>query len=761
MTLFSGVNLLPASGEWVYDPVPYRGMHATDTAYLPLNLNAGPGGTKTDYAFALDQLQAQHPECATVSLIVAWFGSSTDVAACKIYPSTTFIGGQFQALVNGSWTPDPWRCSGLTQASPGLIPISMIGASNVYGGTPSDQAVVRCIRDLRARGLRVTFYPFLLMDAPGFPWRGRIGFSGADISQEASNAVAAFLGPAAPSQFTRDAANLTVGYAGPPLDFTFRRMILHYANLCVVAGGVDLFLIGSELRALEQIRGPGWTKAGTTESDGTVTWDYSFVAGLAQLASDVRGVFDAAGLPRDASGLHNLIAYSADWSVWMGVQHPGESGQWPHLDQLYASPAIDLVSFDNYLPLSDWTSTGGLDAANWDAPAPDPASWPPPPAAMNGLGLSGPPTLHSLAYLKANIEGGEKYSWFYYDSTNLGRGADPGGSLRQVSLPDGDRLTQARNPYFPNQQLLANKMLRWWWNNPHQAVYDAGDGQGFAPHGPPTTWVPRSKPVTFAEYGFPTTDRCTNQPNVFYDPKSSESFTPFWAAWAPIEGGGYRPVLDNTLAQLGLQAVYEYWVTDGNNATSPAGVKLIEPAFMAAWNWDARPFPTFPLLGQVWGDAANWPAGNWIGGKGPFIAPQAADASPSPPSSYPTFPVLSGLGWSRTFTPMFATTTASHVSGRESRAARRASLRWQIELSFDALRMDLVPDLQALAGFYAAAQGQDVAFLVAVPAELVPGSSPGTGASLLCRFADDSEDLEEFMARLWQVQALKLISVPG
>ncbi len=74
---------------------------------LTLNLNAAPTGTKTDYSFALDQLQAQHPECTTVSLIVAWFGSSTDVTQCKIYPSTTFIGGSFAKLVNGSWTPRP------------------------------------------------------------------------------------------------------------------------------------------------------------------------------------------------------------------------------------------------------------------------------------------------------------------------------------------------------------------------------------------------------------------------------------------------------------------------------------------------------------------------------------------------------------------------------------------------------------------------------------------------------------------------------
>ena len=62
----------------------------------------------------------------------------------------------------------------------------------------------------------------------------------------------------------------------------------------------------------------------------------------------------------------------------MGWQHAGENGQWPHLDQLWANPNIDFVSFDNYMPLSDWTTgNGGLDAANWREPkfARDVAPW--------------------------------------------------------------------------------------------------------------------------------------------------------------------------------------------------------------------------------------------------------------------------------------------------------------------------------------------------------------------------------------------------
>ncbi len=101
------------------------------------------------------------------------------------------------------------------------------------------------------------------------------------------------------------------------------------------------------------LAGPGPVRPAPTAPSH---WDYPFVDGLGRLADDVRGIFDAAGLIRDAAGLHNLITYSPDWSVWMGVQHPGEAGQWPHLDQLYARDSIDLVAFDNYLPLSDWTT---------------------------------------------------------------------------------------------------------------------------------------------------------------------------------------------------------------------------------------------------------------------------------------------------------------------------------------------------------------------------------------------------------------------
>jgi hypothetical protein len=46
--------------------------------------------------------------------------------------------------------------------------------------------------------------------------------------------------------------------------------------------------------------------------------------------------------------------------------------------------------------------------------------------------------------------------------------------------------------------------------------------------GTPTAWAPESKPIWFTELGCPAIDRGTNQPNVFFDPKSSESFVPYF-----------------------------------------------------------------------------------------------------------------------------------------------------------------------------------------------------------------------------------------
>jgi len=735
----TGVHLLPSTGEFAYDTISavglQRGSSGLNNATI-LNFFSSSPGAPTDYTNAITQFQAEYPECTTVSLVIAWFFNSEDASSCNVYPSTNFILGEFEQWSGGAFAPVNWKVSGLTEQDfPGLIPLpSLPGSTNfVYGGTPSDPSVVRCIRDLKSRGFRVVFYPFLLGTSAGFPWRGRITSPG-DLTQTATSDVATFMGNATVGEFTRDATNLTVDYTGNLFDWTYRRMILHYANLCIVAGGVNLFVIGSELRGLEILRGPGWTKPGTLDGSGNAVWDYPMVAQLNGLANDVRTTFDTAGFAKNSTGLENLITYSADWSSWMGWQHPGANGQWPHLDQLWANPNIDFVSFDNYMPVSDWTTgAGGLDATNWREPK-FTAAWPPGPTEFNGLGLSGPPTIYSMPYLKGNIEGGQYFDFFYSDSNNLGRGLDPNGTDLQVSLPEGDRLSQTRNQYFPQQEILANKQLRWWWNNDHQAVYDNGDGSGFSPHGSQTEWIPNSKSIITLEYGFAACDKATNQPNVFFDPKSTESFTAYWSIWDPANEGGFLPRRDDTIQALALEAVYEYWNVDGNNEIV-GGVPMLNWNFCCVWNTDARPFPTFPTLSSAWGDAGNWPQGLWIGTTRAVLPPPAPSPPPTPPA-FPTFPNLTTLGWSVHIKPKFSNLIAQHVSGRETRTQQFANPYFDIELTYDVLRSDAAhAELQAIAGFFAQASGQDEPFWVAPPGlSAVTGQVIGIGDGLTTVF---------------------------
>ena len=169
------------------------------------------------------------------------------------------------------------------------------------------------------------FNPFILMDiAESYPWRGHI--SGEDLTASATTQVAAFMGSAAAAQFSFGSG--TINFAGT--EWSYRRLVLHYAMLCSMAGGVDAFLIGSELRGLTSLR--------------SAVDVYPFVSALVQLAADVKSI-----LP-DAK-----ISYAADWSEYFG-HHPqdGSGDVYFNLDPLWSSTAIDFIGIDNYFPLTDW-----------------------------------------------------------------------------------------------------------------------------------------------------------------------------------------------------------------------------------------------------------------------------------------------------------------------------------------------------------------------------------------------------------------------
>src|SRR5262249_53092169 len=131
-----GVHLLPSTGEGAYDTLPMvaweRGPSGLENG-TNLNTLSAPGRSKTDLDYPLDQLQAQHPECTTVSVVSAWFFDSEDAALCHVYPSTNYLLGAVEIQVGGVFIPTHWMVSGLTeQHYPGLIPIPKIGDSFVY-----------------------------------------------------------------------------------------------------------------------------------------------------------------------------------------------------------------------------------------------------------------------------------------------------------------------------------------------------------------------------------------------------------------------------------------------------------------------------------------------------------------------------------------------------------------------------------------------------------------------------------------------------
>src|SRR5690606_18667707 len=120
-------------------------------------------------------------------------------------------------------------------------------------------------------------------------------------------------------------------FSGSSSDWGFRRFVLHHARLAQAAGGVDAFLVGSELRGLTTLR---------DEDD-----DFPFVEALCTLVGEVRSML----------GASTRITYGADWSEYFG-HHPldGTGNVYFHLDPLWAHTDIDAVGIDNYMPLSDW-----------------------------------------------------------------------------------------------------------------------------------------------------------------------------------------------------------------------------------------------------------------------------------------------------------------------------------------------------------------------------------------------------------------------
>jgi GTA TIM-barrel-like domain/Putative phage tail protein len=403
----------------------------------------------------------------------------------------------------------------------------------------------------------VTFYPFLLMDIPAgngladpyggvaqeaYPWRGKLTCSvapGRAGTPDKTAAMAiegnAFMGSCVPAQFA--ASGTAVTYSGPA-QWSYRRMILHYAKLCAAAGGVETFLIGSELRGLTTLR--------------SSSSNFHMVNLLRDLAVEVKAILPGA-----------KISYAADWSEYSGYRPQDGSGDvYFHLDTLWSHAAIDFIGIDNYMPLADWRD--GLSHVD----------------AVAGVG-----SIYDRGYLSSQIAGGEGFDWYY--ASQLDRDAQ----IRTL-ITDGA---------YGKPWMFRYKDVLSWWSNSHRNRPNGVES------GSSTGWVPQSKPIWFTEVGCPAVDKGANQPNTFYDAKSSQSVFPYYS-------GEQR---DDLMQHRFIDAVESYWSTAGaqNPISSVYGLSMVHAARTSWWAWDARPFPTFPARTDVWSDGANYARGHWLNGR--------------------------------------------------------------------------------------------------------------------------------------------------
>jgi hypothetical protein len=460
------ITMIPGATEHGYQPASVSERVGDGEGRF---LNRHALHATSDWAASLDELQALCPNLESVALVCAWFGSDLRAGACRIDPRV-----EVALRLDES---QPWSVAGIGRQSALLV--SRKDGSPAYGGTPSDASVRAAIADLKARGLKVYLYPFVMLDVPpgnglpdpeggaeqpAYPWRGRITsypapgrLGSADRTAVVRAQVEDFCGPALPMDFAAGAGGIV--YSGS--DSGYRRFILHYAHLAAQTGGVDGFILGSEMRGLTRLR---------DENDA-----FPFVDALIRLADDVRSIMGPA----------TRLTYAADWTEYFGYRPDDGSGDvFFNLDPLWMSDAIDAIGIDNYMPLADWRD-GDVTDGNPD-------------------GFTNPTDREGM---RAQIAGGEGFDWYYATASDR-------AERRRTPITDGAH----DKPW-----VFRTKDLEGWWSNPHF------ERRGGVERALPTTWLPGAKPIWFTELGCPAVDKGANQPNVFPDPKSSEGQIPYFS----------------------------------------------------------------------------------------------------------------------------------------------------------------------------------------------------------------------------------------
>lgn len=568
--LVKSVVMIPCAGEYVYDTTiqtKTSGTRSSSGKFISSGstsyMNMQNYSSQANFLESVDQLALTLPNVEWVSLTVAWFATSKYCNKLTIIPKTEF------SYSVGSVSPDEWAVGSYTRDTSEQV-LTFSDGTLTYGGTPTDKSVIRALTELKSRGYKVVFYPILLIDTTtdndstedDKPWRGHI------VPTSTSDVTSFFT--------------------------AYNTFIEHYLNLSVsgttLKSKIDAFIIGSELVGLT-----GWT----SDSAGT----YPAVTQLKSLAATAK----------TALGSSIYVIYAANWSEYHST------GGWFNMDPLWSDSNIDIIGIDAYFPITPdlsqsqiseskiinyWEAGEGWDYYYDDSTNRNSNLISNPLIAVSG---SSTVTLSLSGFNETSVVAGDYITLAGLTSTGGISAGNLNGSRLVLSVSGSSSLTFTagasatssatgggssgtfNKPKYYTGNAYAWKNVEYWWENTHTN-----------PNSSTTAWTAKAKPIWFTEYGFPSVDACSNEPNVFYDPTSSESAFPRESK-GRIDYSAQRTAITATETYLG-----------DRNAESGKS-NLVPRRFL--WTWDARPYPFWPDLTTVWGDTSQWTYGHWVNGK--------------------------------------------------------------------------------------------------------------------------------------------------
>lgn len=651
------IVVIPGSGEFVYATdvvtkqdveLDYMGNPVITGREVFMNMQNFENVANVQ--LAVDHLLDTFPNLEWVALVVNWFVTTKVVADALVIPKTEFNSATAQT------TPVSWSVGAYDRGSAEVVEAFGDGTPT-YGGTPSDLSVMQLVKEFKDRGLNVLFYPMPLVDTTtemsgedDKPWRGRlIPTSSADVSTF-------FTRTEGYNAFIRHYSQLSVG--GDDLKDFIDAFIIgsELVGLTTFDSGSNVY---PAVAALKTLAANVQTDLGGTPLVGyAADWsEYHSIGGYYHMDTlwtdaniDFVGIDNympiTPDLPQSQITEAAIQQYWEDGEGWAYFYNQDRSAQYDYTPNDGTSPSAwknverwwnqahthwgaNTLSGDGQID-SGYSSSQGSISANVTTD-------------VRGASVADKfteNTANAAHYVQASVAGDNTLEWrFYAEVKAAGRTKgiiqilDLGGTGNTVigtydltagTIVASDAgngtvnyadITDLGDGWFalvifgtPNTSDLGNVGARIRLANASGTLSYLGDGSSGIYVGrtmlslanQATGWTSKLKPVWFTEWGFPSVDGAANQPNVFYDPSSDESFFPRLS----------RGRVDFKAQREAINATLDFWQAK-NLETGNAN--LVPRMFL--WTWDARPFPYWPDLASVWDDAGNWQTGHWVQGK--------------------------------------------------------------------------------------------------------------------------------------------------